>query len=556
MSGGVWLGQSGAGGVRRLQEVTSGVLHTLQNSAVDNGAGGIVGGSINYATGALAIKLTETYAEAVYNANGTWTSQNKSETCDGNVTVTYMQDNPAGTARQEVINIPSPKITFMRGITDDLIPGTVRFTLGGKAYSDRSGQGTLYWTDGTVAGSIDYIKREATITDWSASVNTTVNITSLLSTYGNWYQDAYHFRTNGSPLQPGSMLINATDTDGNLITATADFSGNLTGGGSTGTIDQVTGVCEITYPTPVFPNTVRYNAVIYTILPLDAEILGLDPVRLPSDGRVPIFRPADVGILVQNDSYTLPSGLVADQVVALPDDQLAACTLEDQAGTAVPTSEYSVNLATGAVTMNNPLDLTGLNEPLIAVYRVEDMRLISDVQINGAVTFTSAVYHDFDPAKSVLASALIHGDLQARYHTLFDQATWTGTWSDERIGSDPVASYNDSAYPLAVDNRGAIKERWLIKFTSSSVFEVIGETVGLIATGNIAVDLAPLNPESGTPYFTIYAGGWGSGWATGNCVRFNTEAGAAPMWIARTTLSGDATEEEDSLTLWHMGDAD
>jgi hypothetical protein len=432
----------------------------------------------------------------------------------------------------------------------------VRFTLGGKAYSDRSGQGTLYWTDGTVAGSIDYTQREATITDWSASANTTVNITSLLSTYGKWYQDEYHFRTNGAPLQPGSMLINATDTAGNLITATADFSGNLSGGGSIGTIDQVTGVCDITYPAPVFPNTVRYSAVIYTILPLDAEILGLDPVRLPSDGRVPIFRPADVGILVQNDTYTLPSGLVADQVVALPVDHLAACTLEDQAGTAVPATEYSVDLATGDITMSNPLDLTGLTEPLIAVYRFEDMRLISDVQINGAVTFTSAVYHDFDPAKSVLASALIHGDLQARYHTLFEQTTWTGVWSDELIGSEPVASYNDSAYPLAVDNRGAIKERWLIKFTGSTSFEVIGETVGLIAPGSAASDLAPLNPESGTPYFTVYSGGWGSGWATGNCVRFNTEAGAAPMWIARTTLSGDAVEEQDSLTLWHMGDAD
>ena len=31
----------------------------------------------------------------------------------------------------------------------------------------------------------------------------------------------------------------------------------------------------------VYPNTVRASMVVYTFLPLDAEVLGLDPVRLP-----------------------------------------------------------------------------------------------------------------------------------------------------------------------------------------------------------------------------------------------------------------------------------
>ena len=45
---------------------------------------------------------------------------------------------------------------------------------------------------------------------------------------------------------------------------------------------------------PVYPGSLRYNAVSYAYLPLDAELVGVDPVRLPADGRVPIFRDGDV----------------------------------------------------------------------------------------------------------------------------------------------------------------------------------------------------------------------------------------------------------------------
>ncbi|MVT37369.1 hypothetical protein GO497_09115 [Acidovorax citrulli] len=43
-------------------------------------------------------------------------------------------------------------------------------------------------------------------------------------------------------------------------------------------------------PWPVDPTTLRINSVSYSYLPIDADILGLDPVRLPPDGRVPIYR--------------------------------------------------------------------------------------------------------------------------------------------------------------------------------------------------------------------------------------------------------------------------
>jgi hypothetical protein len=46
----------------------------------------------------------------------------------------------------------------------------------------------------------------------------------------------------------------------------------------------------------VWADTIKYNCVVYSYLPLDAELIGIDPVRLPQDGKVPIFRKGYIGM--------------------------------------------------------------------------------------------------------------------------------------------------------------------------------------------------------------------------------------------------------------------
>ena len=100
-----------------------------------------------------------------------------------------------------------------------------------------------------------------------------------------------------------------------------------------------------------------------------------------------------------------------------------------------------------------------------------------------------------------------------------------------------------------VSNAGASTERWALKFTSSNAFQVIGEHVGVIATGDINTDCAPVNPATGKPYFTIKALGWGLGWSVGNILRFNTVGALAPVWIAQTVQRGPNTGLDHSTTL-------
>jgi hypothetical protein len=138
----------------------------------------------------------------------------------------------------------------------------------------------------------------------------------------------------------------------------------------------------------------------------------------------------------------------------------------------------------------------------------------------------------------------------------FDQATWTGVWSDRLIGSATSAEYNATQYPIVVTNAGAIQERWALIFDNTTTVRVVGESVGQIATLPITSPIAPLNPATGAPYFSVAAQGWGAGWSTGNVLRFNTVAANTPVWIARTVQPGPPGSGTDAFRIQIRGDAD
>ncbi len=214
---------------------------------------------------------------------------------------------------------------------------------------------------------------------------------------------------------------------------------------------------------------------------------------------------------------------------------------------------YTADLEAGTVLFT---DVTGYSQPVTVEHRIEDMMLTSDAQINGQLTFTRAVTHDYPSSGAYVSSALVAGDMHARVSSTYDQSTWTNVWSDDLIGSAATGTFNTISDPVLVTNEGALTERWAVVFTNTTAFNVIGEHVGVIATGNTGTDCAPNNPATGAPYFTIEQGGWGSGWATGNVLRFNTVGAFFPVWVIRTIQQGPATEDNDSFQLLIRGDVD
>jgi hypothetical protein len=360
------------------------------------------------------------------------------------------------------------------------------------------------------------------------------------------------FRAASAPLKTGVMQLQS----GALI-SNADEGGALSGGGFSGSVDFQRGVVKWASATPVAAASLSYNAVFLQYLPLDKSLLGIDTVRLPLDGRVPIFRAGDLLVVHNTLTTQLPNPLVKGTAYPLGRERIASVRVKDVLGVVVPSSLYVSDLNPGTVTFPVESVLTGYSQPFTVEHRMEDMVVCSQADVSGRLKFNSRLTHHFPAGTSFISSALAFGDLFARVYGYVEQATWTGAWSDALIGAAPLAAnFNEGQFPGVTTNRGAITERWALIFTSSTTFRIVGESVGDIGTGSTTLATAPINPATGAPYFTLPALGWGSGWSAGNVLRFATAACGAPFWVVRTVLQGPASVDSDVFSLAFRGDVD
>ena len=569
--------------------------YLYQKVIIDNGAGGfsdrdgnVVNGSIDYTTGAWTLTIEDQYQyEAVTSTRtgswgwGVWNQTDwitLQEQYTGVCNIRYQAAGATHATTQTVLDVAELAIPLVAG-GGPILPRSVLFTFGGASFVDQDG--ILYQNPsnvtglGTAVGSIDYAAHTATLTSWPDGAGSTVTINTMATARRALASSVMLFRTPASPLRPGSLQLTAVRADtGTLITASADQDGTITSPGElAGYVNTETGLVELWFTSndqddtgasdiPIFPASVRYNAVSYTYLPLDAALIGIDPVRLPADGRVPICRDGDVIVLAHTASTDAgtPS---AGQVVNLARDHQAGITVVDANGVALAAAQYSVDLALGRVTFANPLTLedeqaNALTTPLAIEDRIEHMTVVADTQVSGDLAMIAPLAHAY-PAGSRVSSALLWGDIAARVLNEFTQKTWnssTPNWTASRSGDDTTASYNLIDYPVQVNNNGAITEKWALVFTTTNAFQIVGEQVGIIGTGLTSADCAPVNPNTGNPYFLVPLDGWGSGWVAGNVLRFDTAGCLAPLWLARTVLSGQGTVDDDSVTVQIRGDAD
>lgn len=507
------------------------------------------------------------------------------------VTSSYSLSETGKDVSEETLAAQPFNLALLRqGVGYTLLPGSIDFTWNGVRYVDRLGK--LYRNPdpntglGVEAGTIDYSTGIATLTVYDGGLNT-LTVNSMTGRFGRQLLSSAAFRTPGAPLRPASLSILGVAGDGTTVSAVSDFDGTINGPNIRGRVDYEKGVVMLEFgnlltddgsyidepwydpdnvvgwkifvPKPVFVDTLTYACVVYSYIPLDADLIGLDAVRLPSDGRVPIVRTGDVIVIHNTQTTQLNNPVTAGQIITLPRENIVHVELYDSTPSMplrVPSTKFSWNKETQKLTMANPLDLTGFTQPLIAMHRIEDMALVSGVEINGQIILGHGVENDYPVLGTYVSSALLYGDLQARAYGLFDQATWTSVWSNTIIGSGCNASYNEINYPIVVTNSGAANARWCLKFDSTDHFQIIEEKLGIIGDGYITQDCAPLNPATGQPYFFIDYRGWGSGWMAGNVIRFNTDGAVRPLWIARTTLQGPVTEPNDQFTIQIRGDAE
>jgi len=497
------------------------------------------------------------------------------------VKVTY-RTSAAGNTNTEVFPVQF-QIDLTQSSAEPIVGGSCSFTLGGTRYIDR--QGSLITNidpatgSGLTSGSINYSTGMASLTVLPVGATNSGVITSMVTSQSLMPVTDVQFRTSTAPIRPSSLTVQFVLADDYAQVShivTSDANGKIESANVTGKVDYETGIVALAFgkwelaagnetqpwydaakiiggyifvASAVMADSIRYAAVAYSYLPLDANILGIDPVRLPSDGRVPIFRAG--GFAVVGHTGKITATVSNAQTINAGRVRLSRVRVVGFDGNVINTG-YTADLDAGTVTFNN---VAGYSQPVTIEHRIEDMGVVREAQISGEVTFTRALTHDY-PLGSFLSSALVAGDLKARVSTLFDQTTWTNVWSDSLIGNTATGTYNDVLAPIAVTNIGAQTERWALIFTNTTTFNIVGEHVGVIGTGNVNEEQAPLNPATNAPYFTIPVLGWGIGWSTGNVLRFNTVGAMAPVWVVRTIQQGPNTGTNHSFTILSRGDVD
>ena len=508
------------------------------------------------------------------------------------VTVTYAETFATAQTHSMTWTPPPVTIDLCPYTADYIVPGSVRFTWMGHVFEDYDGvlvRDRTGANPGFVAGQVDYSSGVARVFDYVVGAGTsatTFTLDSLWTVRQNWTTASIFMRTQAAPLKPAGVVLNLADAEGNSITAMGDIDGTISGTHLRGKIDYQFGLLELQFgdyvhdteltpaqkaewwysaadvgavqagkiwrPWPVDPTTLRYNSVSYFYLPLDADIIGLDPVRLPPDGRVPIYRVGSY-VVIGHTGVVPAATYAANQTINCARTRLSRVYLVGADGQLI-TSGYTPNLDAGTIAVT---DVTGWVQPVTVKHRIEQMARVADVQVNGTMKLTKALAHEF-PVGSVVSSAIMAGNLRARALPVFDQQTWDGvTWSDIMVGNPAPSSYNDGAFPPVVTNAGAMTERFALRvLTGGTDVEVIGQNVGNLGTFSRNTAIAPINPIAGVPYFTLPAAGWGAGWVPGNTLFLQTVGTYYPMAVIRATQPNEATGTDYAFEITERGDVD
>ncbi|KAA1165485.1 hypothetical protein EU508_00700 [Pseudoalteromonas fuliginea] len=436
------------------------------------------------------------------------------------------------------------------GAGETVLKGSVKLkkTGGETVYKDDS-QGRFI-SGGYVFATIDYDTGVITEID-SVNYNGTVteNLGALIQK-GALTINAKQWQLPSSSFARDSVYITFETAAGATFSASSDLSGNITGTNCTGTV-SATGYVDLAFSEDVKPDSIRfdYNEIEVTTVP--APPGGFDTSTLPNNGTVPIFYTFNP-VSVQNRKRTAAATLSSGQTITVLADA-DFIDIVDSLGASlwsVTDDNYSYDAVTGDITIN--AGISAFSPPFIITAIQSELALIDAIDNNTLILLTplKRAY----PAGATVSSVQVLGDFQAQTKDERTLAAWQNNFGD--TGAAASSAINTTQYPLELTNIGAIAQRWAIVFTSTTAYNVIGESVGNIYSGDTLNDCAPINSFAGAPYFILRKEAFGAGLNPGEAFLFETLAASKPIMVTRSVSPGHSEIVRDNSTLSFRGNKD
>lgn len=122
---------------------------------------------------------------------------------------------------------------------------------------------------------------------------------------------------------------------------------------------------------------------------------------------------------------------------------------------------------------------------------------------------------------------------------------------DGWVESSVAGTYDETNYPVGVNNVGTVEDSWTITMLSATTFSVVGTVTGALANGSILSNYSPVNPNVGTGdyYLRLLAAGWGGTWAIGETIKFDTHHSAASVWVKEVVPAGTSAKTNNTMNL-------
>lgn len=160
----------------------------------------------------------------------------------------------------------------------------------------------------------------------------------------------------------------------------------------------------------------------------------------------------------------------------------------------------------------------------------EEFHVIAGGGVNYAgdvatLTLVGTLANGYSAASTRVASVLEPGTVNATQDTLVNNSA-AGTVDFATLGN------------MIVDNIGGVEQDWTLTFTSATVFNITGNTLGLVGSSNVGVTTAPNNTDFTKPFFTILAAAFGGTFVATETITFSTRPAALPIWHKRLVPAG------------------
>jgi len=196
-------------------------------------------------------------------------------------------------------------------------------------------------------------------------------------------------------------------------------------------------------------------------------------------------------------------------------------------------------------------------------FRVGDLVRVADRPSTGGAgneewVTISAISYGADFATIDLASPLANAYATAAtlVSSVFEVASVIASVSGVVVTSANGSFDAATVGNLIAHNKGAVADTWTLTFTGATTYTVAGTSIGSLAsTGSTSADYAPINPSTGSPYFTIKALGWSGTFQAANTMTFTTQPAAIPIWYRRQVPAGTSSVANDYTSLALHGES-